>query len=262
MKARAKMETDLRKALAKGEFELFYQPLINVQRNEISCCEALLRWHHPQDGMISRAEFIAVAEDTGLIVPLGEWVLRKACADAAKWPDNVNVAVNVSTVQLKRQSLTQTVFTALAASGLLAHRLEIEITETVILEDSNEVRGTLHQLHELGVQIVMDDFGTGYSSLSYLRKFPFDKIKIDAFREISDGDDCSTIAEAIVKMARTMKIATVVEGVETPQQLVKVREWGCTEMQGYLFSRPKPVEQILPLFAPRAERTIAAASAA
>ena len=264
MKARAKMETDLRKALVNGEFELFYQPLINVQRNEVSCCEALLRWHHPQDGMISPAEFIPVAEDTGLIVPLGEWVLRKACADAAKWPDNVNVAVNVSTVQLKRQSLTQTVFTALAASGLPAHRLEIEITETVILEDSNQVRGTLHQLHELGVQIVMDDFGTGYSSLSYLRKFPFDKIKIDAFfiRGISDGGDCSTIAEAIVKMASTMKIATVVEGVETPQQLVKVREWGCTEMQGYLFSRPKPVEEILPMFAPRAERTIAAASAA
>ena len=264
MKARAKMETDLRKALANGKFELFYQPLINVQRNEISCCEALLRWHHPQDGMISPAEFIPVAEDTGLIVPLGEWVLRKACADAAKWPENVNVAVNVSTVQLKRQSLTQTVFTALAASGLPAHRLEIEITETVIIEDSNEVRGTLHQLHELGVQIVMDDFGTGYSSLSYLRKFPFDKIKIDAFfiRGIPDGGDCSTIAEAIVKMASTMKIATVVEGVETPQQLVKVREWGCTEMQGYLFSRPKPVEEILPMFAPRAERTIAPASAA
>ncbi len=266
MKARANMETDLRKALVNGEFELFYQPLINVQRNEVSCCEALLRWHHPQDGMISPAEFIPVAEDTGLIVPLGEWVLRKACADAAKWPDNVNVAVNVSTVQLKRQSLTQTVFTALAASGLPAHRLEIEITETVILEDSNQVRGTLHQLHELGVQIVMDDFGTGYSSLSYLRKFPFDKIKIkiDAFfiRGISDGGDCSTIAEAIVKMASTMKIATVVEGVETPQQLVKVREWGCTEMQGYLFSRPKPLEEILPMFAPRAERTIAPASAA
>ena len=181
MKARAKMETDLRKALANGEFELFYQPLINVQRNEISCCEALLRWHHPQDGVISPAEFIPVAEDTGLIVPLGEWVLRNACADAAKWPDNINVAVNVSTIQFKRQSLTQTVVAALAASGLPAHRLEIEITETAILEDSSAVRGALHQLHELGVQIVMDDFGTGYSSLSYLRKFPFDKIKIDAF---------------------------------------------------------------------------------
>ena len=264
MKARANMETDLRRALVSGEFELFYQPLINVQRNEVSCCEALLRWHHPQDGMISPAEFIPVAEDMGLIVPLGEWVLRKACTDAAKWPDNIHVAVNVSTIQFKRRSLTQTVIAALAASGLPAHRLEIEITETVFLEDSNEIRATLHQLHELGVQIVMDDFGTGYSSLSYLRKFPFDKIKIDAFfmRELSDGGDGSTIVEAITKMANTMKISTVVEGVETPQQLAKVQEWGCTEMQGYLFSRPKPVEEIMPMFAPRAEKTIVAASAA
>jgi diguanylate cyclase (GGDEF)-like protein len=264
MKARANMEADLRKALVDGEFELFYQPLINAQRNEVSCCEALLRWHHPEAGMISPAEFIPVAEDMGLIIPLGEWVLRKACADAAKWPDNINVAVNVSTIQFKKQSLTQTILTALAASGLPAHRLEIEITETVILEDNNEIRATLHQLHELGVQIVMDDFGTGYSSLSYLRKFPFDKIKIDAFfiRGLSDGDDCSTIVEAIIKMAGTMKIATVVEGVETQQQLVKVREWGCTEMQGYLFSRPKPVAEIYSMFARRAERTIAAASAA
>jgi len=264
MKARAKMETDLRKALANGEIELFYQPLINVQRNEISCCEALLRWHHPQDGMILPAEFIPLAEDTGLIVPLGEWVLRNACADAAKWPDNINVAVNVSTIHFKRQSLTQTVFAALAASGLPAHRLEIEITETAILEDSSAVRGTLHQLHELGVQIVMDDFGAGYSSLSYLRKFPFDKIKIDAFfiRGLSDGGDCSTIGEAIVKMASTMKIATVVEGVETQQQLVEVREWGCTEMQGYLFSRPKPVKEILPMFARHAETPFVAVSAA
>lgn len=208
--------------------------------------------------MISPAEFIPVAEDMGLIVPLGEWVLRKACTDAAKWPDNIHVAVNVSTIQFKRQSLTQTVIAALAASGLPAHRLEIEITETVFLEDSNEIRATLHQLHELGVRIVMDDFGTGYSSLSYLRKFPFDKIKIDAFfiRELSDGGDGSTIVEAITKMANTMKIATVVEGVETPQQLAKVQEWGCTEMQGYLFSRPKPVEEILPMFTRRIETSI------
>jgi EAL domain-containing protein (putative c-di-GMP-specific phosphodiesterase class I) len=258
------MEADLRKALVNGEFELFYQPLINTQRNEVSCCEALLRWHHPQAGMISPVEFIPVAEDMGLIIPLGEWVLRKACADAAKWPNNVSVAVNVSTIQFRKQGLTQTVIAALAASGLPAHRLEIEITETVILEDSNEIRATLHQLHELGVQIVMDDFGTGYSSLSYLRKFPFDKIKIDAFfiRGLSDGSDSSTIVEAITKMATTMKIATVVEGVETQQQLEKVRDWGCTEMQGYLFSRPKPIEEILPMFAPRAERTKDAANAA
>jgi diguanylate cyclase (GGDEF)-like protein len=264
VKVRANMEADLRKALVNGEFELFYQPLINTQRNEVSCCEALLRWHHPQAGMISPVEFIPVAEDMGLIIPLGEWVLRKACADAAKWPNNVSVAVNVSTIQFRKQGLTQTVIAALAASGLPAHRLEIEITETVILEDSNEIRATLHQLHELGVKIVMDDFGTGYSSLSYLRKFPFDKIKIDAFfiRGLSDGSDSSTIVEAITRMATTMKIATVVEGIETQQQLEKVRDWGCTEMQGYLFSRPKPIEEILPMFAPRAERTKSAANAA
>ena len=263
MKARANMEADLRKAFVNGEFELFYQPLINAQRNEVSCCEALLRWHHREAGMIPPTEFIPVAEDIGLIIPLGEWVLRKACADAAKWPDNINVAVNVSTIQFKRQGLTQTVLAALAASGLPAHRLEIEITETVILEDNNEIRATLHQLHELGVQIVMDDFGTGYSSLSYLRKFPFDKIKIDALfiRGLSDIGDCSTIVEAIIKMANTMKIATVAEGVETKQQLVKVREWGCTEMQGYLFSRPMPVEEILPMLARRAG-TLAVVSAA
>jgi len=257
MKARTNMEAGLRKAFVNGEFELFYQPLINTQRNEISCCEALLRWHHPQSGMIPPAEFIPIAEDMGLIIPLGEWVLRKACADAAEWPDNVNVAVNVSTIQFRRQGLTQTVLAALAASGLPAHRLEIEITESVILEDSNDIRATLQQLHELGVQIVMDDFGTGYSSLIYLRKFPFDKIKIDAFvvRGLSDGSDCGTIVEAITKMANTMKIATVVEGIETQQQLEKVREGGCTEMQGYLFSHPKPVEEILPMFARRAERT-------
>jgi EAL domain-containing protein (putative c-di-GMP-specific phosphodiesterase class I) len=264
IKVRANMEADLRKALVNGEFELFYQPLINTQRNEVNCCEALLRWHHPQAGMVSPIEFIPVAEDMGLIIPLGEWVLRKACADAAKWPNNVSVAVNVSTIQFRKQGLTQTVIAALAASGLPAHRLEIEITETVILEDSNEIRATLHQLHELGVKIVMDDFGTGYSSLSYLRKFPFDKIKIDAFfiKGLSDGSDSSTIVEAITRMATTMKIATVVEGIETQQQLEKVRDWGCTEMQGYLFSRPKPIEEILPMFAPRAERTKSAANAA
>lgn len=264
MKARSNMEADLRKALVNGEFELFYQPLINAQSNEISCCEALLRWHHPQAGMIPPAEFIPVAEDMGLIIPLGEWVLRKACADAAEWPDNVNVAVNVSTIQFRRQGLTQTVLGALAASGLPAHRLGIEITETVILENSNDIRATLNQLHQLGVEIVMDDFGTGYSSLSYLRQFPFDKIKIDGsfIRGLSDGGDCGTIVEAITKMANAMKIATVAEGVETQQQLVKVREWGCTEMQGYLFSHPKPVEEILPMFARRAERTKDAANAA
>ena len=157
-----------------------------------------------------------------------------------------------------------TVASALEQSGLPARRLDLEITEAVLLQNNEEVLGILHGLRALGVRISMDDFGTGYSSLSYLRSFPFDKIKIDAFfiRGISDGGDCSTIAEAIVKMASTMKIATVVEGVETPQQLVKVREWGCTEMQGYLFSRPNLVEEILPMFAPRAERTIAAASAA
>ena len=179
MKARRALEVDLRKALANNEFELHYQPLVRLADNEISGCEALLRWHHPERGIISPAEFIPVAEETGLINAIGEWVLRQACAEAAAWPDDIKVAVNVSPVQFRSQSLSQVVISALAAAGLAPHRLELEITESVLLQSNDTTLAALHQLRELGVRISMDDFGTGYSSLSYLRSFPFDKIKID-----------------------------------------------------------------------------------
>ena len=204
-KARRALELDLRNALANDEFELHYQPLVNLERNEICSCEALLRWHHPERGMISPAEFIPVAEETGLIVAIGEWVLRTACAEAATWPDDVTVAVNVSPVQFKKQTLVLTVVGALAASGLSARRLAIEITEAVLMRDNEATLATLHQLRDLGVRIVMDDFGTGYSSLSYLRSFPFDKIKIDRsfINDVSDMGDASAIVQATTSLAGT-----------------------------------------------------------
>ncbi len=179
MQARCKLQFDLRKALSNGEFELHYQPVVNLERNEISGLEALLRWHHPERGRMSPAVFIPVAEETGLILPIGEWALRQACADAAAWPEHIKVAVNLSPAQFKSPNLVQMVFAALASSGLSAGRLELEITESVLLHDNAATVATLHQLRSLGVRIAMDDFGTGYSSLSYLRSFPFDKIKID-----------------------------------------------------------------------------------
>ena len=179
MQARRAMESDLRVALGSGELVLHYQPVLNLETNEISGCEALLRWNHPKLGLVSPADFIPVAEATGLIVPIGEWVLREACREAASWPAHLKVAVNLSVVQFKSRNLAQTVVSALAASGLQPSRLELEITESVLITDSVATLNILKQLHELGVRIALDDFGTGYSSLSYLHSFPFDKIKID-----------------------------------------------------------------------------------
>ena len=251
--ARADIEADLRKALSNGEFELFYQPLIDARSGEVSCCEALLRWRHPKNGLISPADFIPVAEDMGVIVQIGEWVLRQACADAATWPNDIAVAVNVSPVQFRRGRIAQTVLNALTSAGLPTHRLEIEITESILLEESELVSAALAKLHDLGIRIVMDDFGTGYSSLGYLQRYPFDKIKIDAsfVRGISESGELGTIVEAITKMASAMKIGTVIEGIETRQQLEKVKAWGCTELQGYLFSHPKPIAEIMPMFSRR-----------
>jgi diguanylate cyclase (GGDEF)-like protein len=253
VKTRRALELDLRQALANDEFELYYQPLLNLEHNEIASCEALVRWHHPARGMISPAEFIPVAEETGLIVALGEWVLRTACAEAATWPAEVTVAVNVSPVQFKEQTLVLTVISALADSGLPAHRLGIEITEAVLLRDTDSTLATLHQLRELGVRIVMDDFGTGYSSLSYLRSFPFDKIKIDRsfINDISDMDDASAIVRAVTGLANNLNIPTTAEGAETQEQMDKIRALGCTEVQGYLFSHPKRAEDLARLFVSR-----------
>ena len=259
--ARRTLELDLRNAITNDEFELYYQPIVNLERNEVSSCEALLRWHHPQRGMVMPDEFIPVAEETGLIVEIGEGVLRKACAAAATWPDNVTVAVNVSSAQFKNQALVLKVVSALAASGLSARRLAIEVTETALILDNEATLATLHQLRDLGVQIAMDDFGTGYSSLSYLRSFPFDKIKIDRsfINDISDTGNAGAIVQATISMAASMNMTTTAEGVETREQLEKVRALGCTEMQGYLFSRPLCGDDLARLFRTRLNEAIRAA---
>ena len=214
-KARRMLELDLRHAILDNQFELHYQPLVNLERNEICSCEALLRWNHPKRGMVSPQEFISAAEETGLIAHIGEWVLRTACADAATWPDHVTVAVNVSPAQFKNQNLVLTVVSALADSGLSPRRLAVEITESVLMHDNDANLATLHQLRDLGVQIVMDDFGTGYSSLSYLRSFPFDKIKIDRsfINDVSNMSDANAIVQATTSIASTMKMTTTAEGV-------------------------------------------------
>ena len=251
-KARLAMEQDLRQALADGGFEIHYQPLVDLDSDEVTGCEALLRWRHPERGMISPAEFIPVAEDTGLIVELGEWVLKTACAEAATWPDHIRVAVNVSPVQLKCPTLALKIASALANSGLRASRLEIEITEAVLIHDDDTALAILHQLREIGVRIALDDFGTGYSSLSYLKRFPFDKIKIDRcfISDITEADGSSAIVQAVVNIAASRNMTTTAEGVETPAQKDLLRALGCTEMQGYLFSAAKPGADVKHLFGP------------
>jgi len=249
VKARRTLELDLRNAIVNGEFELYYQPLLNLQRHAICACETLLRWHHPTRGMVPPAEFIPLAEETGLINQIGEWVVRQACLEAASWPQDIAVAVNLSPVQFKNQNLAQLVVSALAHSGLPAQRLELEITEAVLLQNNDATLATLHRLRELGVRIAMDDFGTGYSSLSYLRSFPFDKIKIDRsfINDITDKDESGAIVQAVTSLASRLNMATTAEGVETEAQLQIVESLGCTEMQGYLYSRPVPAAQLAKL---------------
>ena len=247
MQARRTLELDLRKALLVSEFELYYQPLINLQSNQVCGFEALLRWHHPTRGLVSPGDFIPAAEDMGLIVPLGEWVLRNACARAASWPAHIKVAVNLSPAQFKSKGLALAVTSALADSGLSPGRLELEITESVLLLESETTLQTLHQLRDLGVKISMDDFGTGYSSLSYLRSFPFDKIKIDQsfVRDLTDREDSIAIVRAVSGLGRNLGMSTTAEGVETAAQLGQLRGEGCTEVQGYYFSQPTPAEEVL-----------------
>jgi diguanylate cyclase (GGDEF)-like protein len=247
MQARSKLQLDLRKALANGEFELHYQPLVNLEHDEICGFEALLRWRHPERGFISPAEFIPLAEETGLIVPIGEWAMRQACAAAAEWPEHIKIAINLSPIQFNSRHLVETVLSSLASSGLSARRLELEITESVLLKNNETTLDTLHQLRALGVRIALDDFGTGYSSLSYLRRFPFDKLKIDRcfVSDLSEsGDDARAILRAVAGLGISLGIATTAEGVETREQLERVREEGCTEMQGYFFSPPRPLAEV------------------
>jgi len=243
---RRQLELDLRQALARREFEVHYQPLVDLSANVVTGCEALLRWHHPERGMVSPADFIPVAEDTGLIGEIGEWVLRQACTEAASWPGDIHIAVNVSPVQFRSKTLALKVAAALAESGLSPERLELEITETVLIRDDEEALTILQQLRELGVRIALDDFGTGYSSLSYLHRFPFDKIKIDRsfISDIGQSEDSSPIVQAVVHMAAARHMATTAEGVETEAQREVLRQLGCSQMQGWLFSPAVPAAKL------------------
>jgi diguanylate cyclase (GGDEF)-like protein len=259
MQARRLLETDLRQAVIEGGFEVYYQPIIDLQSNEITGCEALLRWRHPERGMISPAEFIPVAEETGLINQLGEWVLTKACAEAATWPGNTKLAVNVSPVQFRSDTLALKVMAALATSGLSAGRLELEITEAVLIRDDEAALTVLHQLRTVGVSIALDDFGTGYSSLSYLQRFPFDKIKIDRcfVTDIAEHGGSSSIVQAVVNIASARNIITTAEGVETEQQKELLRALGCNQMQGYLFSPARPASDIRKLLFSKSDKAVA-----
>lgn len=242
--ARNALELDLRDAIARGEFRLHYQPIVNLSTDATGGFEALLRWPHPRRGTVPPAEFIPLAEETGLIVPLGAWVVREACREAASWPGDLRIAVNVSALQLQRPGLEETIVSALACSGLVPQRLELEITESVLIGDSDSAIACLHRLRALGVRIALDDFGTGYSSLSYLRRFPFDKIKIDrSFVQGIADPDTAAIVQAIVSIGERLGTAITAEGVETSEQLDQVRREGCTEVQGYYYSKPLPAAQ-------------------
>ena len=249
-KARLAMEQDLRRAMIDGGFELHYQPIVDLRTNEVSSCEALLRWQHPEHGMMLSSEFIPVAEDTGLIVELGDWALRTACMEAATWPAHVRLAVNVSPVQLNCETFALKIAGALTVSGLDPRRLELEITEAILIHDDETALSILHQLRSLGVRISLDDFGTGYSSLSYVKRFPFDKIKIDRsfVVDVAEASGSQVIVQAVVNIASVSNMTTVAEGVETEAQRAMLRALGCTEMQGYLFSGPKPATEVKKLF--------------
>jgi diguanylate cyclase (GGDEF)-like protein len=241
--ARRKLEVDLRNALANGAFELYFQPLFNLKTNRISSCEALLRWPHPERGMVSPGEFIPVAEEMGLIVELGRWVLQRACAECMKWPDHVRVAVNLSSIQFQRGDVVADIRDALASSGLPASRLEVEITESVLLQDTEATRAALLQVRADGIRISLDDFGTGYSSLSYLHSLPLHKVKIDRsfLHGLGTDDRARTLLHGVARLSAELGLSVVVEGIETEQQLAVVAaERSIDEAQGFLFSIPLP----------------------
>ena len=246
IRERHRLESDLRMALAEEQFEVFYQPLIEARDQALVGFEALLRWRHPTRGLIMPGDFVHVAEETNLIKPIGAWVLARACRDAAKWPEHVKIAVNLSPVQFSGGHLADEVQHALRQSGLAPQRLELEITESVMLQDTDATLGLLHRLRDLGVRIAMDDFGTGYSSLSYLRRFPFDKIKIDKsfVQNLQLGEGSIEIVRAVVGLGKALGMDVLAEGVETEQQLAILQNEGCDELQGYLFSRPRPLGDV------------------
>jgi diguanylate cyclase (GGDEF)-like protein len=243
---RRQLETDLRLAIERAEFELLYQPLFDLENNSIGSFEALLRWNHPTRGVISPNEFIPVAEDTGLIVPIGAWTIREACRQAVKWPEKLRIAVNVSPVQFHRGGLQDTILQALVGSGLAPARLEIEITESIFLDGGESTLKLLHSLRSLGVRIALDDFGTGYSSLSYLQSFPFDKLKIDRsfIQNLLTRPGASAIVRAITELANALGMETTAEGVEESAQLNELRSHGCSSVQGFLFSQPLSADAV------------------
>ena len=247
---RRQLETDLRVALDLGQLDLHYQPLFDLEQNRVCSFEALLRWNHPTRGQISPVEFIPVAEDTGLIVPIGAWVIREACNRAAGWPEHIRIAVNVSPVQFHRGALNDTILRALAVSGLAPGRLEVEITESIFLEGGDATLKLLHSLRSLGVRVALDDFGTGYSSLSYLQSFPFDKLKIDRsfIQNLLTREGASAIVRAITELAHALNIETTAEGVEETAQLMELRAHGCSSVQGFLFAEPMTAADVERLF--------------
>jgi len=243
---RRQLEIDLRLALEHGQFELHFQPLFDLESNRIGSFEALLRWNHPRRGLVPPSDFIQIAEETGLIVPIGAWVVREACRQAATWPEDVRIAVNVSSVQFHRPGLQQVIIQALAASGLEPNRLEIEITESIFLEGTDETLQLLHGLRSIGIRIALDDFGTGYSSLSYLQSFPFDKLKIDRsfIENLLRRPGATAVVRAITELANALGMETTAEGVEENEQLAELRMQGCSSVQGFLFSRPVAADQV------------------
>ncbi|AGK57434.1 diguanylate cyclase/phosphodiesterase [Hyphomicrobium denitrificans 1NES1] len=246
--SRYELQIDLRGALDQHQLDLHYQPLVDTGHREVIAFEALLRWHHPVRGLIPPVDFVPIAEETGLIVEIGEWALRRACEEATCWPDTIRVSVNLSPIQFERGNLYQAVVNALTLSGLAPHRLELEITEGVLLRDEINTRAILHNLRALGVRIALDDFGTAYASLSYLRSFPFDKIKIDRsfVRDLDIGKrkDCEAIIQAVAGLGKQMQISTVAEGIETLDQAQTVTAAGCNELQGFYFSKPVPAADV------------------
>ena len=245
VQSRRNLESQLRQALAENQFVMHYQPVVDVHSKKVIAFEGLVRWQHPQLGRIAPDKFIPLAEETGLILPLGEWVLRQACRDAATWDESIRVAVNLSSVQLRDRTFVLTVMSALQQAGLPAERLELEITETSLMDNTDLTLSLLHQLRDMGVTIAMDDFGTGYSSINYLRRFPFDKIKIDrSFVSQSSSEESIALIRMIASLGVSLGVRTTAEGVETDAEFNTVRDAGCTEVQGFLLSKPVPAEEV------------------
>lgn len=243
---RRETEIDLKLAIENGQFELYYQPLFNTQQHKINGFEALIRWNHPEKGMVPPIEFIPLAEETGLIVQIGEWVIKEACHQAAHWPEHIRVAVNISPVQFRTKGLHAVLIQALSQSGLAPERLELEITESLLIDNVEDTLKSLHSLREMGVRVALDDFGTGYSSLSYLRSFPFDKIKIDQsfIVDILSDKGSAAIVQAITGLAAALGMETIAEGVERNEQAEMLRRNGCDNIQGYLLSKPVPISDV------------------